>query len=98
MGRRSGDDIEWQKLKAQCKIRDQGQCRCCSIMRPYEMKQRSEQKDFNVLMTEPSDVAHCEPVSLHLDKAYDLNNVFFFFVGGVIHILIIFIVQLMDIN
>lgn len=78
MGRRSGDDAAWQKLKAQCKIRDQGQCRCCSIMRPYEMKQRSEQNDFNVLMTAPSDVAHCEPVSLHLDKAYDLNNVFFF--------------------
>ena len=78
MGRRSGDDIEWQKLKAQCKIRDQGQCRCCSIMRPYEMKQRSEQKDFNVLMREEEDVEKYELFFLNLDKAYDLNNVFFF--------------------
>lgn len=98
MNRRSSNDEQWQKLKKECKERDGGKCRCCSILLPWEWKERQEQSDFRSDMTLPTDVAHCEPVSLHLDKVYDINNVFFFFVDGVIVILIIFIVRLTAIN
>lgn len=77
MHRRSSDDAEWQKLKKECKERDGGECRCCNILLPWEWKERQQQNDFRANMTLPTDVAHCEPVSLHLDKAYDINNVFF---------------------
>ena len=78
MNRRSSNDEQWQKLKKECKERDGGKCRCCSILLPWEWKERQEQSDFRYDMTLPTDVAHCEPVSLHLDKVYDINNVFFF--------------------
>ena len=77
MNRRSKDDVEWQDLKNKCKIRDFGQCRCCGILLPYECKIRQKQSDFSSQRTAPTDVAHIEPVSLHLDKAYDIDNVVF---------------------
>lgn len=75
--RRSKDDQQWQQLKKECKQRDDGYCRCCSVLLPSEAVVRQSQSDFNPAMTVPTDVAHCEPVSLHLSKAYDINNVVF---------------------
>ena len=77
MHRRTKDDAEWQNLKNKCKIRDSGQCRCCGILLASEQNERQSQSDFSLQMTVPTDVAHIEPVSLHLDKTYDLNNVVF---------------------
>lgn len=71
---RSSEDEQWQELKEQCRLRDNGLCRCCIILTPEEIQQRNKQGIPQYLFT-PCDVAHVESVGQHVEKTYDLDNV-----------------------
>lgn len=73
-GRRSAIDEKWQQTCREVDIRDKGVCRCLSILLPSEYEQL---KTLNPpqWMLERLDHAHIFPVSLHLQKTYEKNNV-----------------------
>ena len=76
VGHRSSEDQAWQDLKAACRKRDEGRCRCCSILTPQEIAERNKLGIPSYLFT-PCDVAHIEAVGGHVEKTYDLDNVVF---------------------
>lgn len=75
MHRRSKDDLEWQRVKAIVDVRDNRLCRCCQILRPFEVKQ-TEELEPPRWMLEQIDHAHVLPVGNNLDLAYEPTNLY----------------------
>lgn len=75
IGHRSAEDEEWQKVKKACFERDKGLCRCCIIMTPEELGIRNKRNIPSYFLTN-MDAAHYESVGSHVEKTYDLNNIF----------------------
>ena len=72
VGHRSSEDLDWQEVKKQCRLRDKNMCVCCRCLTPgeYALFMRSGPVGLNNLQ-----VAHIEPVGSHYEKTYDINNV-----------------------
>lgn len=76
MHRRSKDDEKWQEAKKTVRERDRCVCQICSCLTPAEWKESASRCDNKILLV-PTDCMHAEAVSTHLDKVYDIDNIFF---------------------
>lgn len=75
MHRRSSEDEEWCKVKAIVDVRDNHTCRCCQILRPFEVKQ-SEELNPPRWMLEQIDHAHVLPVGNNVTLTYEPTNLY----------------------
>lgn len=75
VGHRSSEDEKWQQVKDEVFKRDKGLCRCCITMTPTELAIRNSRNIPSYFLTN-FDAAHYESVGNHVEKTYDINNIF----------------------